>query len=147
VSTFVVGCFVSWVIILRKTVMYNVHMSPSVVQWLSSLPLDRGFAGSKPAEEDGFLWAVKVLSTNSFGGEVKPAIPCRFYMLYPYSMWEILRRQNSRTFLHIVSALWWLLPESSVDESRMIRTKIGKHNRSVIVAVYGTPCTILPRKQ
>jgi hypothetical protein len=34
-----------------------------------------------------------------------------------------------------------------LDESVMIRTQIGKHNISVIVAVYGTPCAIPRRKQ
>jgi hypothetical protein len=32
-----------------------------------------------------------------------------------------------------------------VDESWMIRAQMGKHNRSVIVAVYRTPCAIPPR--
>jgi hypothetical protein len=31
-------------------------------------------------------------------------------------------------------------------ESGMIVTQVGKHNRSVMVAVYGTPCVIPPRK-
>jgi hypothetical protein len=41
-------------------------VSPSVVQWLACLPLDPRFAGSIPAEDDGF---------PSFGGEVKPSVP------------------------------------------------------------------------
>jgi hypothetical protein len=32
-----------------------------------------------------------------------------------------------------------------VDKSGMIRTQIGKHNRSVMVAVYGTSFMIPPR--
>jgi hypothetical protein len=32
-----------------------------------------------------------------------------------------------------------------VGESRMIRTQMGKHNRSVTVAAHGTPCDIPPR--
>jgi hypothetical protein len=32
--------------------------------------------GSIPAEGDGFLRAIKVRSTPSFGGEVKPLAPC-----------------------------------------------------------------------
>jgi hypothetical protein len=31
-----------------------------------------------------------------------------------------------------------------LGESGMIRTQMGKHNRSVMVAVYGTPCVIPP---
>jgi hypothetical protein len=34
-----------------------------------------------------------------------------------------------------------------VSESGMIRTQMGKLSRSVIVAVYGTPCAIPPSKQ
>jgi hypothetical protein len=34
-----------------------------------------------------------------------------------------------------------------VDGTGMIRTQMGKHNRSVMVAVYGTPCVIPPCKQ
>ena len=35
------------------------------------------FAGSNPAEAVGFLRAKKIFSTPSFGGEVKPSVPCR----------------------------------------------------------------------
>src|SRR5215475_4091891 len=40
-------------------------------------PLVPKFAGSNPAEAVGFLRAKKFLSTPSFGGEVKPSVPCR----------------------------------------------------------------------
>jgi hypothetical protein len=40
-------------------------------------PLVPKFAGSNPAEAAGFLRATKILSTPSFGGEVKPSVPCR----------------------------------------------------------------------
>jgi hypothetical protein len=36
--------------------------------------MDPRFAGSNPAEEDGFLMAIKICTTNSFGGEVKPLV-------------------------------------------------------------------------
>jgi len=39
-------------------------------------PLIPKFAGSNPAEAFGFLGR-KILSTPSFGGEVKPLVPCR----------------------------------------------------------------------
>jgi hypothetical protein len=32
-----------------------------------------------------------------------------------------------------------------VGESGMIRTQMGKHSSSAMVAVYGTPCAIPPR--
>jgi hypothetical protein len=40
-------------------------------------PLDPRFAGSNPAEDDGFLRVIKIRSMTSFGGEVKPSVPCR----------------------------------------------------------------------
>jgi len=40
-------------------------------------PLVPKFAGSNPAEAVGFLGQKKILSTPSFGGEVKPSVPCR----------------------------------------------------------------------
>ena len=33
--------------------------------------------GFKPGRSRGFLRAKKILSTPSFGGEVKPSVPCR----------------------------------------------------------------------
>jgi hypothetical protein len=44
---------------------------------LSHSPLDPSFAGSIPTEVDGFLRVIKIRSTTSFGGEVKPSVPCR----------------------------------------------------------------------
>jgi hypothetical protein len=43
-------------------------------------PLVPKFAGSNPAEAVGFLRAKKILSTPSFGGEVKPSVPCRRFV-------------------------------------------------------------------
>ena len=40
-------------------------------------PLVPKFAGSNLAEAVGFLGRKKILSTPSFGGEVKPSVPCR----------------------------------------------------------------------
>jgi hypothetical protein len=35
------------------------------------------FAGSIPAEGGGFSRAIKIRSTPSLGGEIKPSAPCR----------------------------------------------------------------------
>ena len=43
-----------------------------VVKSLSYSPLDPRFAGSIPAEVDGFFQNIKILSMTSFGREVKP---------------------------------------------------------------------------
>jgi hypothetical protein len=44
-----------------------------VVNVLATGPKDRGF---KPGRGDGFLRAIKIRSTLSFGWEVKPDVPC-----------------------------------------------------------------------
>jgi hypothetical protein len=44
-----------------------------VVSVLDTGPKRRGF---KPGRGDGFLREIKILSTTSFGWEVKPEVPC-----------------------------------------------------------------------
>jgi hypothetical protein len=53
-----------------------------------------------------------------------------------------ISHQVSLALLPGVSAGYY--QRALVDESGMIRTQ-EKHNRSVMVAVYGTPCAIPPR--
>jgi hypothetical protein len=43
---------------------------------VSVLAIDPKFADLNPAEGNGFL-TIKIRSTPSFGGEVKPSDPCR----------------------------------------------------------------------
>jgi hypothetical protein len=43
---------------------------------VACLLLDRRFVGSNPAEDFGFLRAIKIRRATSFGGEVKPSVPC-----------------------------------------------------------------------
>jgi len=55
------------------------------------------FAGSHPAEAVGFLGAKKILSTPSFGGEVKPSVPCHSSTACKRSLnvtWNSAFRQN-----------------------------------------------------
>jgi hypothetical protein len=42
--------------------------------------VDARFAGSNVAEDDGFLKVIKIRSTTSFGGEVKPSVPCHRFV-------------------------------------------------------------------
>jgi hypothetical protein len=44
---------------------------------LACWPLVTKFAGSNPAEAVGYLRAKKIPNTPSFGGKVKPSVPCR----------------------------------------------------------------------
>jgi hypothetical protein len=86
------------------------------------LPTGPKVRGFNPGRDDGFLRAIKIRSTTSFGGEVKPSVPCRKilrHVKHPCSMKEILRKQNSRAFIAVslscfaTKRLYWLLPESS----------------------------------
>ena len=64
-------------------------------------PLEPKFAGSQPAEAVGFLGR-KILSTPSFGGEVKPSVPCRSFTVCKRALHVTCKsefRQNYRTFL------------------------------------------------
>ena len=62
-------------------------------------PLVPKFADSNPTEAVGFFRAKKILSTPSFGGEVKPFVPCRRYTACKRSVnvtWKSgIFRQNS----------------------------------------------------
>jgi len=63
-------------------------------------PLVPKFAGSNPAEAVGFLKGEKILSTPSFGGEVKPSVPCCRFAACKRSLnvaWKSTFRQNYRT--------------------------------------------------
>jgi hypothetical protein len=86
--------------------------------------LDPRFAGSNPADGDGFLRGIKFCSMTSFGGEVKLAVPYYSILRHakdPYSIKEILARHKLWTFLtkflllHFrlsvlitLRELWWL---------------------------------------
>jgi hypothetical protein len=51
------------------------------------------FADSNPEEDYRFLTATKISNTTSFGGEVKPTVPCHKILRHvkdPYSMRDIL---------------------------------------------------------
>ena len=71
-------------------------------------PLVPKFAGSYPAEA-----VEKILSTPSFGGEVKPSVPCRSFTACKRSLnetWKPAFTQNSRTFLaHTSTFRRWVL--------------------------------------
>jgi hypothetical protein len=69
---------------------------------VACLPLD---PSSNPAEDDGFLRAINICGTISFGGEVKPKVPCRKIKRHvnPTGMKEILSRQNSAAIYSLIS--------------------------------------------
>jgi hypothetical protein len=110
---------------------------------VACLSLDPRFAGSNLAKGDGFLKTIKIRSMTFFGGSKW----IRRKILRYESMKEILRRQNSAvisspTSLPDVPAGYCqraLLGESG--------SQMGKHKRSVMVAVCGMPYAIPPRDQ
>jgi hypothetical protein len=119
------------------------------------LPLEPKFSGSNPAEDDGFLKSIKIRSKSSFGGEVKLVVPCRKILRHvkdPYGMKEILVSKiqdiSHEVFLALLLGFFAGSCQKALeDESGLIRFHMGKHYRSVMVAVYGTPCAIPPSKQ
>jgi hypothetical protein len=61
-------------------------------------PLVPNFTGSNPPENFGIFRAKKIPSTPSFGGEVKPVVPCRKHAACERSLnvtWNSAFRQNS----------------------------------------------------
>ena len=63
---------VAYLLSLFLTMPHSSFSGLEVACW----PLVPKFAGSNPAEAVGFLTVKKILSTPSFGGEVKPSVPC-----------------------------------------------------------------------
>jgi hypothetical protein len=65
---------------------------------VACLPPHSRFACTNLAKDDGFLGAIKLRSTTSFRGEVKPSVPCRKIvgiLKILTSMKEIIRRKIS----------------------------------------------------
>jgi hypothetical protein len=101
------------------------------------------------------LRMIEVRSTTSFEEEVKPSASCLKILRHvkdPYSMREIFVGKINGYLWHsfsfsVTRCLCWLLPGAQVGKSGIGRTQMGKHNGSVMVAVYGTPCSIPPHKQ
>jgi hypothetical protein len=63
---------------------------------------------------------------------------------YLYEKFTDVSHQDFPAFILGVSAGY--CQRAIAGESGVIRTHMGKHNGSVMVAVYGTVCAIPPRK-
>ena len=73
-------------------------------------PLVPKFAGSKPGRSRQIFQGEKILSTPSFGGEVKPSVPCRRFKAckrFLNATWKLgISGKIHRPFLaHIVPPL------------------------------------------
>ena len=105
------------------------------------------FAGSNPTEGDGFFRAKKILSTPSFGREVKPFVPCRRFTAYKRSLnvtWKSgIFRQNSSAISRPSSSsfryygLWWrqLAVQAGMNKDQ------GLYNKSSPTVHQGTLAT------
>ena len=98
-------------------VVYScVHVIIRTKYWISGFgcleeawwPWVHKFAGSNPTEAVGFFRAKKILNTPSFGGEVKPPVPCRRFTACKRSLnvtWKSgIFGQNSSTISHPCSS-------------------------------------------
>jgi hypothetical protein len=109
------------------------------------LPLDPKIHWFTP-KVDGFLRAIKIRSTTSFRGEVKAVSPLsRVYGMLknPMTVKRVLCKQNLKDISHQISPAVLLdllvIAGVLVNESGMIRTQMGTHNRSEMGAVQGSP--------
>jgi hypothetical protein len=107
---------------------------------------DRGF---KPGQGRCTVKAINIRSMTFFEGEIKPSAPCRKILRHvkdPASMIQILRRQNSATIFSpnfscfATNVCARNCERAVVDESGILRTQMGTHNRSEMVALKGSPC-------
>ena len=91
----------------------------------------RCFAGSNPAKAVGFLGRKKILSTPSFGGEVKPSVPCRRFVACKRSLkftWKSKFRQNYRTNSRPHFHLSLLGSLASLRTYRHLAARVGTSN-------------------
>jgi hypothetical protein len=73
---------------LAETEFQFSRLGGAVVSVLATRPKGRGF---KSDRGDGFLRAIKIRSTPSFGWEVKPEAPCRKILLHVQDLLRYLR--------------------------------------------------------
>jgi hypothetical protein len=107
------------------------------------------FAGSNPAQNDGFLRVVKIRSMTSFGREVKPAALRRKILRHvkdpsehdrdisPIKLTDISRQLSScfvtRCLLIFSRELWWMN-----QEILQLRWRTNKNGSSTWDALYDT---------
>ena len=111
------GSIWRWMIILKLTAALTFPVNGFDGLEVACWPLVPKIVGSHPDEAVGYLGRKKILSTPSFGGEVKPSVPCRSFTACKRSLnvtWKSAFRQKlpdiSRTQFHLppLGALaWW----------------------------------------
>jgi hypothetical protein len=119
--------------------LYHEIFTPILSSSVSYLSLDPRFAGSNSTKDDRFLRAIKICSTTSFGGEVKPLVPYHKILHCvkdPFSMKEILVGKIHGHFLpNFLSfptrCLCWLLSISRSWVPSMVYARLGTWVTSV----------------
>jgi hypothetical protein len=86
-----------------------------------------------------FLRAINIIKTTSFGGEVKPSVPCRKILRYAKkNPREYERDISSKKFTAISNQVYpdlllgvsaFICQRDLVNEPGMIRTEMGTHNK------------------
>ena len=107
---------------------YNEYISGFGGLGVACWPLVPKFAGSNLAEAVGFLGRKKILSTPSFGGEVKPSVPCRRFAACKRSLNLCGSRNLSKITGHLSrpqSHLSLLGSLASLRTYRHLATKVG----------------------
>ena len=89
----------------------DIYQQTKRLRWSRGSVLAFGkFAGSNPAEAVGFLRAKeKILSTPSFGGEVKPSVPCRIFKAWKRTLKKAWKSLLSAKICRPVLAQWFHL--------------------------------------
>jgi hypothetical protein len=77
----------------RYYTKYPSRLGDVVVRVLATGPKDRGF---KPGQGDGFLTAIKICSTPSFGWEIKPEVPRRKILKHVKNPFRYLRYRQAK---------------------------------------------------
>jgi hypothetical protein len=123
------------------------HLGDVVVSVLATGPKGRGF---KPSWYDGFLKAIKMHSTSSFGWEIKSEVLCRKILRHvkdfttckrSVDVSKILNMQNSHAFIHssylLPMSLLVGLPESSGKSQELFPASINITTASTLTFTQG----------
>jgi hypothetical protein len=96
-----------WKIALVTNSVHNLKLNHHIHSTLAYKSYS-WFAGSNSAAVDGFLRAIKIRSTLSFGGEVKSSDPCREILWHDKNPFEVWTKILSKAKL-IISFAQFLL--------------------------------------
>jgi hypothetical protein len=91
------------------------HLNGVVVSIFATGPKSRG---SESCHGDGFLMAIKIRSTPSFGWEVKPEFPCR--KILRHDKYLLKSHGEEKTKFSFPSSILLLAPDVSVDRAAIV---------------------------